>query len=114
MSADDDELIEAIKFRLDMCDQGDHEFYDPVEAAFLTQILARIRKLESQIAWQPIETAPKDGSQILLADHLMTSDGYFKPLANGGKGSWIWPSVLRKPTHWKLMPELPRKQKVKE
>lgn len=114
MNTEDDDLIETIKLRLDMCEQDDDVFNDPDEAAFLTQVLARIRKLESQIAWQPIETAPKDGSQILLANHLMTSDGYFEPLANGGKGSWIWPYVLREPTHWKPVPDLPRKQEERK
>ena len=114
MIADNDELIEAIKFRLDMCDQGDHEFYDPVEAAFLTQILARIRKLESQIAWQPIETAPKDGTKVLLADSSVAADGYFDYLLNKGNGSWVWPYVKREPTHWKPMPPHPGKQEERK
>ena len=61
----DDDLIETIKLRLDMCEQDDDVFNDPDEAAFLTQVLARIRKLESQLAWQPIETAPKDRFLLL-------------------------------------------------
>ena len=63
MSTDDD-LIETIKLRLDMCEQDDDVFNDPDEAVFLTQVLARIRKLESQLARQPIETAPKDGMSL--------------------------------------------------
>ena len=62
--------------------------------------------------WQPIDTAPKDGSQILLADHLVVSDGYFEPLSNNNKGSWIWPYVLRNPTHWKPLHDLPGAQAV--
>ena len=63
MSTDDD-LIKTIKLRLDMCEQDD----DPDEAAFLTQVLARIRKLESQLARRPIETAPKDGTRSASTD----------------------------------------------
>lgn len=62
--------------------------------------------------WQPIDTAPKDGSQILLADRLVAADGYFEPSANNDKGSWIWPYVLRNPTHWMPLTNLPPKQEV--
>lgn len=60
--------------------------------------------------WQPIDTAPRDGSQILLADHMVVADGYFEPLSNNNKGSWIWPYVMRNPTHWMPLPELPGAQ----
>lgn len=60
--------------------------------------------------WQTIDTAPRDGSQILLADHLVASDGYFELFSNNNKGSWIWPYVLRTPTHWMPLPTLPPKQ----
>ena len=114
MSTGDDDLIETIKLRLDMCEQDDDVFNDPDEAAFLTQILARIRKLESQTAWQPIETAPKDGTRILLADSSVAADGYFDYLLNKGNGSWVWPYVKREPTHWKPMPPHPGKQEERK
>ena len=113
MNTEDDDLIETIKLRLDMCEQDDDVFNDPDEAAFLTQILARIRKLESQTAWQPIETAQKDGTRILLADSSVAADGYFDYLLNKGKGSWVWPYVKREPTHWTSMPEFPKQEKEK-
>ena len=113
MSTEDDDLIETIKLRLDMCEQDDGVFNDPDEAAFLTQILARIRKLESQATWQPIETAPKDGTRVLLADSSVAADGYFDYLLNKGNGSWVWPYVKREPTHWKSMPEFPKQEKEK-
>ena len=60
--------------------------------------------------WQPIDTAPRDGSQILLANHLVASDGYFDYLLNKGNGSWVWPYVKHEPTHWMPLPNLPPKQ----
>jgi len=60
--------------------------------------------------WQPIDTAPKDGSQVLLADRLVAADGYFESSANNDKGAWIWPYVLRNPTHWMPLTNLPPKQ----
>lgn len=62
--------------------------------------------------WQPIDTAPKDGSQVLLADSLVAADGYFEPSVNNGKGSWIWPYVFRNPTHWMPLTNLPPEQET--
>jgi hypothetical protein len=54
--------------------------------------------------WQPIETAPKDGTKVLA----YTNDGYKYPLicqCVWGDGAW-WPDVWESPdeplspTHW--------------
>ena len=61
--------------------------------------------------WQPIETAPVDGTLILLAaivgDTYKVADGSYTIFASSdGKedGAWVWPYILTNPTHWQPMP----------
>ena len=57
--------------------------------------------------WQPIETAPKDGSFILLATPKgRIADGFWSTVY----GVWSWPYVMVEPTHWMPLPELPGAQ----
>ena len=57
--------------------------------------------------WQPIETAPKDGSFILLATPKgRIADGFWSPVY----GVWSWPYVMVEPTRWRPLPELPGAQ----
>lgn len=54
--------------------------------------------------WQSIETAPKDGTRVLLAGKGgKVADGRWAEL----QGIWIWPYVLSDPTHWLPAPPLP-------
>ena len=54
--------------------------------------------------WQPIETAPKDGSFILLATPKgRIADGFWSLVY----GVWSWPYVMVEPTHWMPLLELP-------
>ena len=56
--------------------------------------------------WQPIETAPKDGSFILLATPKgRMADGFWSPVYE--VWVWSWPYVMVEPTHWMPLPELP-------
>lgn len=78
--------------------------------------------------WQPIETAPKDGTPILIAPHLMKASWDFGaddwllfcvPLSEDGSvhGDWsqpwtMWREVMAsdlgaEPTHWMPFPEPP-------
>jgi hypothetical protein len=67
--------------------------------------------------WQPIDTAPRDNSIILLAgiDDLgdqVVGEGYWETYLwwngehNDPEWSWGWEA---EPTHWMPMPEPPKK-----
>jgi hypothetical protein len=71
------------------------------------------------MTWQPIETAPKDGSLIVLADYSgfreRGKDGmwiatgcWLAPESDLEKGRW-WDRIeyLYTPTHWMPLPEPP-------
>ena len=53
-----------------------------------------------ELVWQPIETAPKDGSVVLLGNRQVCADGYWLQEAYAGNGAWIWPYIQKTPTHW--------------
>jgi hypothetical protein len=70
--------------------------------------------------WQPIETAPKDGTRILLFDPS-DDDGESVKLGHfvlpvyraQGSGGWLcnradW-MALHEPSHWMPLPETPTK-----
>ena len=61
---------------------------------------------------QPIETAPRDGSRILLARESGYADGYWLASAYNGNGAWIWPYVHKVPLYWMPLPELPSNAEV--
>ena len=54
--------------------------------------------------WQSIDTAPRDGTTVLLASPRGR-------MANGNwhqtYGVWSWPYVLIEPTHWMPLPDPP-------
>ena len=57
---------------------------------------------EPALPWQPIATAPRDGTRILLATRTgRIADGDFH------RGVWVWPYVMTEPTHWMPMPTPP-------
>lgn len=64
---------------------------------------------EQQAEWQPIETAPKDSSYVLLAGKQRkdVASGYWLQSAYAGNGAWIWPFVHKYPTHWMPLPAAP-------
>lgn len=60
--------------------------------------------------WQPIETAPKDGTLILLwafldwKDDLVPVCGWYAQSAE----MWLCHSAWLNPTHWMPLPEPPK------
>lgn len=57
---------------------------------------------EGMAGWQPIETAPKDKTNVILLRQACGSvaNGFWLAEAYAGNGSWIWPYVHKNPTHW--------------
>ena len=62
-------------------------------------------------AWQPIETAPKDGSDILVfldgngEDFSRIAVVYWR---NAGFREFAWDCQIHTPTHWQPLPEPPK------
>ena len=53
---------------------------------------------------QPIETAPKDGTRLLLATPTgKVADGMWSTRYE----VWSWPYVMAEPTHWMPAPPIP-------
>lgn len=56
--------------------------------------------------WMPIDTAPRDGTRVLLATPTgKCADGMFFVRY----GVWSWPYVMTEPTHWMIAPPIPQK-----
>lgn len=79
--------------------------------------LACARALEP--TWQPIETAPRDGTRILLGNKHGVWIGIYKPVYTSGyRPSNPWASMMlnhehmavcdTRPTHWVPLPEQPK------
>lgn len=79
-------------------------------------LLSHIRAMQAAAQWQPIETAPKDGTFILCAHksghinicrwhveipNYEKSDAYWRARVYEGEGLW-------KPTHWMPLRTAPR------
>lgn len=57
--------------------------------------------------WQPIDTAPRDGTRVLLwypawIQHVFTAE-----FEHGNWQTGVWYSNRAKPTHWMLLPSPP-------
>lgn len=87
---------------------------DPVYGSTVPLYAAQqMREYRDSPAWQPIETAPKDGTLVdLWADRRLTSyrwcqlapgNGFFEPADCG-------PSVVRDASHWMPLPAAPIEQ----
>jgi hypothetical protein len=76
-------------------------------------LTARIRELEAQREWRPIETAPKDGTRIYLwlADEGFEQTATWRNI-DDWEGWWLWEwdcgADIHDITHWtpSLMPPI--------
>ncbi len=58
--------------------------------------------------WQPIKTAPKDGTAILLAYKELCGSGYWWQNSSKTREHWVWDGWPRMaPTHWMPLPKPP-------
>ncbi len=68
-------------------------------------------ELLAEQEWQPIDTAPKDGTKVILWSKRNTGQdcyviSYWHTPANPSKpGMWVG---LRNPTHWRPLPAPPK------
>ena len=82
----------------------------------------RIAELEAEVArlrasmWQSIETAPKDGTEVLLLEGWYISHAQWRSVYSGGKQAWVvcgtdgtCAEYVDKPTHWMPIPEEPKR-----
>lgn len=72
-----------------------------------------LRRLQEERKWQPIETAPKDGTEVLLFDAKDAPNEYVGFYDEGGY--WCYSELLVQdvtgaayPTHWMPKPENPQ------
>jgi hypothetical protein len=72
----------------------------------------------SENEWQPIDTAPKDGTRILLVGHRVREidighwgNGYYLGRKQGYRQTWVTnPGNMVRPTHWMPLPPPPEQQ----
>ena len=60
--------------------------------------------------WLPIETAPKDGTRVLLWRRAIRDQP--APIMADGfwcETCWVWPYILSEPTHWQPLPAPPER-----
>jgi hypothetical protein len=84
------------------------------------ELQAENEKLKSSMEWQPIETAPKDGSLILCGNKMeiaiaswSTSAWVSKKQDDGSYGAWLVfdarsDSETISPSHWMPLPDPPQ------
>ena len=69
----------------------------------------RIEELEAKLAWQPIETAPKDGTEIIVGASLPWH-GWRCDMVAWDKNRTMWwdnNGLPYQPTHWMSLPAPP-------
>ena len=59
--------------------------------------------------WQNIETAPKDGTEVLLrsARGRIADGAWGQSDGRANPNCWVWPYINQEPTHWQPLPPAP-------
>ena len=91
----------------------EHNLNASVEDEAVIVLAAEVRRLQDSRKWRPIETAPKDRTEVLLFnanEEPSVYAGFYEP--DGGYWSYseslIQDIVGESPaTHWMPLPELP-------
>ncbi len=90
----------------------------------IEKLRAEVQELRAKSEWQPIETAPKNGTEILITDgvdiwtavYLKSNIQNYSPFfakssdnltLNVGAYWESEPDYIYKPTHWRPLPEAP-------
>ena len=104
-----------------ICLECSHRFSKPVEKVSAEDYTALERRVPT---WQPIETAPKDGTKIIVltvhgeieisewyvvttAEYEPAGDGLFRKVETVFSQGWNG----NHPTHWMPLPEPPKEQR---
>ena len=76
----------------------------------IAKLQAERDALKKDAEWKPIETAPKDGSEILLCGKKGRIANGVWMTATDRVGAWLWPYIKVEPTHWMPLPAPPSGQ----
>lgn len=110
-----DDLVERLTTKAQMIALGERIAWGS-EADWLHEAAARIAELEAEVArrWQPIETAPKDGSVIVAIGAVPARGGYSIIFWDTFHEEWAGYTaedekrlVKFPPLHWMPLPEPP-------
>jgi len=83
------------------------------QASLIEHQAARIKELEAQVTWQPIETAPKTGISVLLWDEDSSecTIGWYR--INHKDDSWRSEYDLNlDATYWMPLPNMPKENET--
>ncbi len=83
----------------------------------MAEAAAEIERLRAAQAWQPIETAPRDGTEVIMFGHGCLGAGFYEAGGNYRRGDdgWWWEmdrgdlltAKNADPTHWRPLPDPP-------
>lgn len=107
-----EDLAHRIAWRYKKSSDPHHSDTYTFNRATLLQFAAALAAPAAPAGWQPIETAPKDGTQIALATHKTAHAGRWQQRMYGDNwwmsGDYVAAfSTINPPTHWMPLPAAP-------
>lgn len=99
----------------DQCAKANGAFGLDLFLQAITETLEYSAAIKAERTWMPIESAPKDGTRILIwiehepkLGHLPEySHAAIGAWTNHNKGGWTWMGILGNVTHWQPLPSPP-------